>query len=108
MFGSRFTGVELSEPEVLSGESEDLVAYRVTLDEMSTGRVDRERHLLPTDLEDIPVGLFLAAIVSSVDRAKLNGYDAVRLMKAEARLAAFHEAQKLAVMVESHRPTRGC
>lgn len=100
MFDTQISGIELSEPEVLSGESDDQLAYLITIDEMATGWLEPERHILPNDLEDIPAGPFLAAIVASVASTKLNGYDAVRLLKAEARLAASHEAGKLAAMVE--------
>lgn len=61
---------------------------------------DDPQHRLPADLERIPPGPFLAAIVSSVDPEKLNGHDAVRLMEAHHRLVSHFEAQKLAAMVE--------
>lgn len=73
--------------------SEELAAEEAWLEE-------HDRHVLPRGLEDIPTGLFLAAIVSTVDRSKLNGYDVVRLMQAEARLASSMEAAKLASMAE--------
>lgn len=69
---------------------------------------ESERHVLPDDLESIVPGPFLAAILSSVDRSKLNGHDAVRMMQAEARLASHFEAGKLASMFEvAHSPAGG-
>jgi len=67
---------------------------------LADSATDDHRHVLPHDLETIPPGPFLSVVVSSVDRTRLNGHDAVRLMQAEARLAASHEAGKLATMVE--------
>ena len=67
-----------------------------------------DRHLLPPDLEMIPPGPALVAWLSAVDRKKLNGHDAVRLMEAEQRLASHHEAGKLATMYEvAHAPPGG-
>lgn len=64
-----------------------------------------ERHALPDDFEDLRPGLFKAAITSSVDRSRLNGHDAVRLMKAEKDLASHFEAGSLATMAEAaHSP----
>ena len=40
-----------------------------------------ERQVLPDDLESIAPGPFLAAILSAVDRSRLNGHDAVRVMR---------------------------
>lgn len=79
---------------------EDQIAYEATCRELADGWEEPDRHLLPSDLESIPPGLFLAAIVASVDRTRLNGHDAVRLMQAEARLSSHHEAGKLASMTE--------
>jgi len=42
----------------------------------------------PMNLEVIPPGPYLAAVVSSADRTRLNGHDAVRLVQAEARLSS--------------------
>lgn len=100
MFDSQIREIELSEPEVLSGGSEDQQAYLVTVDELAAGWIPEDQHHLPGNLEEIPVGPYLALIVSSVDRTKLNGYDLVRVMRIEARLAASHEAGKFAAMVE--------
>jgi hypothetical protein len=51
------------------------------------------------------LGVLQAAVADSVDRTRLNGHDAVRLMQAEARLASHFEAGKLATMSEvAHSP----
>ena len=65
--------------------------YRLTLAEYAKETPD-EQHFLPDDLELIPPGLFLAAIVASVDRSKLTGHDVVRLLQARARLVAHGNA----------------
>ena len=62
--------------------------------------VESFRHLLPKDLESIPPGPFLAAILSTVDESRLNGHDAVRVMQAHGRMAAHHQARGYAVMNE--------
>lgn len=69
----------------------DDFAYSITVDGLNTGWTEDSRHVLP-DLESFPPGLFLAAILESVDRAKLNGFDLVRLLKARERLVAHSQA----------------
>jgi len=81
-------------------EAEDRLSYELTCLALADGWPSLDRHLLPDDLEQIPPGLYLAAVVSAVDPSRLNGHDAVRLMQAEARLASHHEAGKLAAMSE--------
>jgi hypothetical protein len=76
------------------------LAYEVTCRELADGWIEPERHLLPDDLESIPAGVFLAAIIRSVDRTRLNGHDLVRLLQAEARLEASAAAQKIASVAE--------
>ena len=78
----------------------DEAAYTLTRRLLSEGWADPDRHLLPDDLEAIPVGAYLAAIVSKVDVASLNGHDAVRLMQTRARLSSHQEARKLLAMAE--------
>ncbi len=56
--------------------------------------------MLPGGLEDLSPGPYLSAIVASVDRTRLNGHDAVRLMQAKARLSSHHDAGKLATMAD--------
>jgi hypothetical protein len=66
---------------------------------MADGWVEADRHLLPSDLEHLPLS-YLSLVVRSVDRTRLNGHDAVSLMQAEARLASSFEAAKMASMAE--------
>lgn len=101
MFDHLESGIGLSEEYLCSGGShDDDVAYEATRLALADGWSEPDRHFLPDDLEQIQAGPYLAAVVGSVDRTMLNGYDAVRLMKAEARLAASFEAGELATMVE--------
>jgi len=101
MFGQEESGVELLEPWGPSGQSsvttEDQIAYEVTCHEMADGWVEPDRHVLPPGFEDLPL-TFLGVLARSVDRGRLNGHDAVRLMQAEARLESSFAASKLATM----------
>ena len=51
---------------------------------------------LPADLETIPPGLMLHIILSSVDRDRLSGYDRVRVLKADQRMASHFQARMFA------------
>ncbi|MEE8374945.1 MAG: DUF222 domain-containing protein [Acidimicrobiia bacterium] len=63
-----------------------------------------DRHVVPSDLEQIPPGPFLGAILSGVDRSKLSGHDTLRVMKARNRQIAHFQAELAADMVEvAHR-----
>ncbi|MEA1902775.1 MAG: DUF222 domain-containing protein [Actinomycetota bacterium] len=62
-----------------------------------------DRHLLPADLESIPPGPFLAAILFAVDRSRLNGYDLVRVLGADARMEACFASLKLESVTEVAR-----
>lgn len=102
--------LQVSEIELLPGKrddelaAEDELAFEIMCKEMAEGWVEPERHTLP-DLDSIPTGPFLAAVVGSVDRSRLNGYDVVRLMQAEARLENWAAASKLASVAEvAHCP----
>jgi hypothetical protein len=105
MFDNRL-GVGLSEELLSSGESDDHdIAYLLTCRTLADGWVEPDRDLLPDSLEELPVGPFLAAVVGAVDRSRLNGHDAIRLMQSEARLTSGFEAAKLATMAEvAHCP----
>jgi hypothetical protein len=109
MFDQLGTAIGLLPGE--SGESvekQNQFAYEVTGREWAEDWVDPDRHVLPGALESIPVGPYLAAIVTSVDRTRLNGHDVVRLMQAEARLENSLAAQKLASAAEvAHCPPGG-
>jgi hypothetical protein len=74
-------------------------------DEMAWDLDDVDRHVIPDDLESIPVGPFLASILSTVDRRRLNGHDLIRVMKSRERLAAHFQAESLADMAEVARST---
>jgi hypothetical protein len=74
-------------------------AFRLTVAELAED-APGDRHCLPQDLEQISPGLFLAAIVASVDRSKLTGHDVVRLMTARARLVSHGNAGYFADVCE--------
>lgn len=88
------------------GESrEDAIAYETTCLEMADGWTEPERQHLPDGFEELPLHV-LAVLAAHVDRACLNGHDAVRLMQAEARLESAFAAGKLASMAEvAHSPS---
>lgn len=48
---------------------------------------------LPSDLDTLPPGLGLAAVVFITDRTKVSAYDLVRLLRAEARLISALQAR---------------
>ena len=50
-------------------------------------------HGLPADLESIPPGLMLHIILSSIDRERLSGYDRVRVLEADQRMASHFQAR---------------
>jgi len=67
-----------------------------------------DRQVLPDGLESIPTGPFLAAIVLATDVTQLNGHDAVRYLKASARMESRFAAQRLAATVEvAYSPASG-
>ncbi len=97
--------IGLLDNDPLGGSHDDELVYQLTLVELARGWVGSDRHVLPDGLEDLAPGPYLSAIVASLDRTRLNGHDAVRLMKVEARLCSHHDAGKLATMVEvAHSP----
>lgn len=59
--------------------------------------------LLPPNLDSVPPGPYLAALLSSVDRTRLSGFELVRLMKARARMRAHYDADVYADMTEVAR-----
>jgi hypothetical protein len=100
MFDPLETGIGL-----LPGEShEDVIAYETTCLASADGWDEPDRHLLPAGFEQLPIHV-LAVLVAHVDRSRLNGHDAVRLMQVEARLESSFAAGKLASMAEvAHSP----
>jgi hypothetical protein len=77
----------------------DDTVYRITELALADGWTEDDRHMLP-DIETIPPGPFLAVILASVDRSRLNGYDLVRVLQARDRLVSHNQAQSMADMVE--------
>lgn len=86
-------------PDEVGDDSVDL-AYEITCRGLADGWAEDDRQVLPETLEEMHPGPFLAAVVSSVDPARLNGHDLVRLMKARTRLSSHHEAGKLEAVSE--------
>jgi hypothetical protein len=104
MFDDSDSVVGLSELGVSSGEGyeereADQFAYELTCRLLADGWVDEDRHALP-DLDSIPPGLFLFAVLASVDRSKLNGFDLVRLLQSRERLVSHCQAGGMADAVE--------
>ncbi|MEA1903983.1 MAG: DUF222 domain-containing protein, partial [Actinomycetota bacterium] len=62
--------------------------------------VEPDRHLVPPNLDTWEPGPRLAAVLSSVDRSSLSGFDTVRIMKARNRQVAHDQAELAADMVE--------
>lgn len=67
-----------------TAEYEELV-YRLACEAETTHPADDEPHLLPNDLETIPPGIFLGAVLATVEVAKLTGFDLVRYVQAAER-----------------------
>lgn len=85
-------------PEDLAAE--DRLAYEITCNDLADGRVEEDRHVLPGNLDGILPRPYLAVLVESVDREKLNGFDLVRLLQARERLVSHHQAEGMADAVE--------
>lgn len=103
MFDTKITSVELpaGDADVWSGWTDDVdhLADLVTVDELASGWVEEDRQVLP-DLESIPPGPFLFMLLGAVDRAKLNGFDLVRVLQARERLVAHCQAGSAADVYE--------
>jgi len=85
--------------ELFPGESDDDL-YALTcaaLDEETSGHQDS----LPHNLDDVPPGPFLSAILSSIDLSRLGGHDVVLVMKAHQRQIAHHQAGVYEAMSET-------
>lgn len=61
-------------------------------DETRPGAVAERSAQLPPGFEEWEPGLFMAAVVTSVDRSRLSDYESVVLMKAEAKLISHFQA----------------
>lgn len=67
-----------------------------------------ERVVLREDLAELPPGPALAAVLASIDRSRLNGFDLVTVLQAQARQVAHEQAQLLADLVAvAHCPPGG-
>lgn len=75
----------------LFAQETDEEIYRLTVEADQTFET-LDVHVLPADLEEIPPGLFLAGILSSVDPGRLTGFDVVRYVQARERLVSHHHA----------------
>lgn len=73
----------------------DQFAFEVTSRVMADGWVEDDQQFLP-DLEELEPSSYLAMILTSVDRSKLNGYDLVRLLQARERMVAYSQAGAIA------------
>ncbi|MGE5829048.1 MAG: hypothetical protein ACM30G_11920, partial [Micromonosporaceae bacterium] len=62
-----------------------------------------ERMSIDPQLEAMPPGPALGALLASVDRSRLNGYDLVIVMAARARQVAHEQAELLADVYEVSR-----
>ncbi len=76
------------------------VIYELTRVELAEGWVESDRQVLPGDLESIAPGPFLAGYLFRIDRSRLNGYDLVVVMGAEARMESHYAAQWMATITE--------
>lgn len=88
--------------ELWSGESDQLSdedLYRLTQSEAAHVE-NRAQDSIPRDLDSAPPGPYLAAVLASIDRGKLSGYDLVEVMRARARQIAHEQAQLYADMAE--------
>jgi hypothetical protein len=56
--------------------------------------------VIPSGLDEIPPGPYLAVILSSLDRSRLSGHDLVVVLRAEARMTAYFQALSYQSMVE--------
>lgn len=98
--------VQSAPGELWPGESEDLTqlldgalteAELMRLIEEGAAR-EEAAETIPKDLDSIPPGPYLSAILSSLDRDRLTGYDLVVVMRARARQIAYEQAQLYADM----------
>lgn len=74
--------------ELFSGKSgEDELTHRLTVDEMAAGE-PAGSHSLPDDLETLAPGPFIYSILASVDPTRLTGYDLIRFVQSQDRIAS--------------------
>jgi hypothetical protein len=103
MFGTQLpVGFPGDEADYVSGWPDpnlDDEVFLLTVDDLNTGWVEDSRHRLP-DLESVPAGPFLVAILEGIDRSRLNGFDLVDVLKARERIVAHFQAAAQQDMVE--------
>jgi hypothetical protein len=105
MFDLQDSGIGLSPGEsdrydsLFDDEWNELV-YQLTEAVEVEGQNASRGQILPDDLDQIPPGPHLAAIVANVERSNLNGYDLVVAMKARERLVSHFQAGSMADAVE--------
>ncbi len=73
-------------------------AMRVEMREVGSSL--SEQHRLADRIDDMSPGCELAGLLDQIDRAKLNGFDLVRVIRARARQVAYDQAQMMADTVE--------
>jgi hypothetical protein len=108
MFGTQDPGIELSPGEsdrydALFDDGFDELVYQLTQTAMAEEVEDPDSSsgwILPDDLDHLPPGPHLAAIVAGVARSSLNGHDLVLAMKARERLVSHFQAGSMADAVE--------
>ena len=101
MFETLIEGIELSEAEILSGESDEF-SYQLTMAELAA--IDDYRSDLE-GIEDLPPGPHLALLLEYLERRDLNGFDRVRLLQARERQLAHLQAESMADQVAiAHSP----
>ncbi|MDX1469745.1 MAG: DUF222 domain-containing protein, partial [Acidimicrobiia bacterium] len=84
------------------------LAFEMTRAEMAKDWIEPHRHVVPGDLESIAPGPALGAILAAIDRSKLNGHDAVRVMQADARMESYYASLKYQSMAEvAYSPPSG-
>ncbi|HUG31764.1 MAG TPA: DUF222 domain-containing protein [Acidimicrobiia bacterium] len=88
------------------GEGDIDFAFELTCRELADSWSDDDRHVLP-DLDSIPPGAFLAVLLDSVDRSRLNGFDLVNVLRARERLVAHAQAASVADVHELAYATPG-
>ncbi|MDX1468534.1 MAG: DUF222 domain-containing protein [Acidimicrobiia bacterium] len=74
--------------------------FQLTQAELARPWLEPSRHAVPGNLESIASGPFLAAILASIDRSRLNGHDAVRVLEADARMESYFASLKYESMAE--------
>lgn len=92
--------MELHSPvELWPGESDDCY-YGLTLAACEDNAPD-DKACLPTNFDDLLPGLYLGAVLSSIDITTLTGQDVVTVLRAQQRQTSYYQAGMYAAMVET-------